>query len=511
MDNLVLNIQEYSTQDLIHMFDLQNEYTNKQVVDKYSHLCNVLDNSSLFSSEKNKDLKQFFHSVKEFLIQQNRHIEPSSIQTNIINMTSGFIPKPTTPTSIPLPIDETKQEKGVFLPVDMTLKENDETLATKHKQEMLIQQKKAQDEKNKKMMEELETANAQDPDKLQYLISDQLRTITSELPDEFKLMNENDISNNHRINFIAPRKVDKIKDGDIILKEKDDELYYKSELNQFGKKTNSYVLNFDSKFRKDYYKTPSSSFTVNLTYTLKNVISMELKSIELPTSWHMFDEIRQTNVFYIYQELDGSLNRYRIHIDEGNYDITDFMTFVTYSRIENDGTYTTISVGDFPFLISINANSGRTTIEARNNEPFTLDFNIEGRESYFNLGWILGYRLKRYEGSMKYTSEGLFNSGMPKYVYFIVKDFQNHKNEKNVAIYEKSYLAKDIISKIPLYTNAFNVLYDDQKQISRKRQYLGPVNIHTLEVELVDEYGEIINLNFMDFSFSLEFECLYDF
>ena len=46
-------------------------------------------------------------------------------------------------------------------------------------------------------------------------------------------------------------------------------------------------------------------------------------------------------------------------------------------------------------------------------------------------------------------------------------------------------------------------------QINRSRNYFGPVNIEKLRVTLYDEYGRVINLNNMDWSCALTFECMY--
>ena len=47
-------------------------------------------------------------------------------------------------------------------------------------------------------------------------------------------------------------------------------------------------------------------------------------------------------------------------------------------------------------------------------------------------------------------------------------------------------------------------------QLNRTREYFGPVNIQKLEIKVYDEYGRILDLNNMDWSFTLAFEKLYD-
>ena len=46
--------------------------------------------------------------------------------------------------------------------------------------------------------------------------------------------------------------------------------------------------------------------------------------------------------------------------------------------------------------------------------------------------------------------------------------------------------------------------------IEKKREYFGPVNLQRLKIELRNQFGELLDLNTMDFSFSLEVEMGYD-
>jgi len=45
---------------------------------------------------------------------------------------------------------------------------------------------------------------------------------------------------------------------------------------------------------------------------------------------------------------------------------------------------------------------------------------------------------------------------------------------------------------------------------SLPREYFGPVNLQTMTVQLLDEYGRIVDLNNMDFSFCLTLVTVYD-
>jgi hypothetical protein len=45
---------------------------------------------------------------------------------------------------------------------------------------------------------------------------------------------------------------------------------------------------------------------------------------------------------------------------------------------------------------------------------------------------------------------------------------------------------------------------------SEPRKYFGPVDIQRLKIQIVDEYGKILNMNNSNFSFCLNLKMLYD-
>ncbi len=58
----------------------------------------------------------------------------------------------------------------------------------------------------------------------------------------------------------------------------------------------------------------------------------------------------------------------------------------------------------------------------------------------------------------------------------------------------------------------FGTMHIDNSSIeNNKRKYFGPVTIKRLEVELLDEYGNIVDMNNMDWSFSLKVRRLYQY
>jgi hypothetical protein len=127
------------------------------------------------------------------------------------------------------------------------------------------------------------------------------------------------------------------------------------------------------------------------------------------------------------------------------------------------------------------------------------------------LGWILGFRNGLYVNNQNYVSEGLVDLSGPKYLYLVVDDFNNNVDDNFIVTYNSSFLNKSILTRISISNNLFTVYSENNYDIvSVPRNYFGPVDIRNLNIQLLDEYGRVVDLNNMDFSFSLNLIIRYD-
>jgi len=127
------------------------------------------------------------------------------------------------------------------------------------------------------------------------------------------------------------------------------------------------------------------------------------------------------------------------------------------------------------------------------------------------LGWLMGYREGYYENAFSYSSEGIFNLLGPRYIYLVVDDFNNSVNDGFYGAFTSSILNKNILARISLQGSVFNFLsQNNYNLLTSPRQYFGPVDIQKLQIQLLDEYGRVLDLNNMDYSFCLSFQTVYD-
>lgn len=155
-------------------------------------------------------------------------------------------------------------------------------------------------------------------------------------------------------------------------------------------------------------------------------------------------------------------------------------------------------------------------------------YNVNDPLPFF-LGWYMGYRLNVYNsgpgkvlgGNIIYfppaiVSEGICYIKGPQYIFLAVDDYNNNVSNYYISAYSDSINNKNILARLNMASiKQKNGIYqsgeDDgfSTQINRSRSYFGPVNIERLRLTLYDEYGRIINLNNMDWSCALMFECVY--
>lgn len=185
---------------------------------------------------------------------------------------------------------------------------------------------------------------------------------------------------------------------------------------------------------------------------------------------------------------------------------------------ENDICFDILRVsGRSSFAIPSNGSSQFST------EGYAIEFAVSENGSLnlseniqLRLGWQLGFRLGRYQ-AFSMLSEGVCMLSGPRYIFVAIEDGQKNTGNSFIAAYSQSSLDKNIMTRI----NAANLMDDVgvfksasdpglSNQLNRTREYFGPVNIDRLRISLLDEYGRELELNNMDWSMTLVFEHLYD-
>ena len=408
-------------------------------------------------------------------------------------------------------------------------------------------------------------------------------------------------------------------------------------LNPNLKNTISRFVNLDSQFRQytSGIDSTSTDYTLDLSDTLKNALSLTLYSYQIPFSWYVIDTAYGNTCFWI---VDTSSNTaVSVSVPPGNYTQTAFQTQLNASFLQAGFTFPP-RTGP-PALpantpVYYNANNGKITlflIDGSFNDPtgtlpsFTINsttivvfYDFTGvlqcevtcksnNTHYFNntLGWIMGFRLPYINvDASGNTGSAILDLNGTKYLILVLDDYnQNHVNNSIVSITQlsnnlkiPSYYSPDLpytcigptqsnlsqlitgsgtqnglliagkfendysktqvvlpsaprtltnaqiytineinrnnnnltnyISRAPTSSDTLAIIpvktsvgvptgsllveFSGSLQNS-SRVYFGPVNIDRMAVKLLDDKGNVLNLNGNDWCFTLICECLYQY
>ena len=125
----------------------------------------------------------------------------------------------------------------------------------------------------------------------------------------------------------------------------------------------------------------------------------------------------------------------------------------------------------------------------------------------------MGFRNGIYINNQNYVSEGSLNFAGPRYFYLVIDDYNNNVVNNFYGAFNSSVLNKNILARISsqISSNSYSLMEQNNiRNISPAREYMGPVNLTNLTIQLLDEFGRVINLNNMDFSFSLQLTMVYN-
>lgn len=321
-------------------------------------------------------------------------------------------------------------------------------------------------------------------------------------------------------------------------------------------------ITIDSRFRDNYYDTLSTNFLVNLPMKINKVLNMKLGDIELPLTFYNISRKLKNDYFWIniFKNDKTSLNYkdfreeilgwYFIRINEGNYTVTDMINELNKQlKLAGAGSENPNGLfGLYKFNIDLNETgscSGRIifqvvddVIEDSTYYKANLYFNLQETTCYdkkvltskkaeknippfdptplpLKLGWTLGFRQGSYINNhislLGFIAEGLFEALGPRYLFLVVDDFNNNVNNTYFSAFNSSILNKDILARISISNDSFSVQTENNYSlISTPRKYFGPIDIQKMKIQLLDEYGRVLDINNMDFSFSIIFECLYN-
>lgn len=300
--------------------------------------------------------------------------------------------------------------------------------------------------------------------------------------------------------------------------------YFQGIINPLKKRTIVKNLNIDSRFRDNYYSTLASNFHLNLPMIFNGVVKMQLASIELPTTFYVVSKQYGNNFFTIKLTNASGVFSEVINIPDGNYTQVTIMNEIN-KQLSNLAITVNPDYGNIVFNINLTGpetGSAQTIVGFDGSQSTGATFELNFQASRFGIddrntplplkfGWNLGFRNGVYINNDNYVSESVVDFTGPRYLYLVVDDHNNNVNNGFFSAFNSSILNKNVLARISLQANVYDILLQNNLSvITTPREYFGPINLQTLDIQLLDEYGRIVDLNFMDFSFCINLTTAYD-
>lgn len=291
--------------------------------------------------------------------------------------------------------------------------------------------------------------------------------------------------------------------------------FYQGVINPLNKRILRKSLNIDTRFRENYYGTSSSNFHLDLPMRMTDVVSIQLTALEFPSTFYNISKVFGSSHFSI----TIGEETITIVIPDGNYTPAGLTSFLN--------NYLTSLTSDFQYICftvdmdQTGNGSGRMVAGIKSPQtPFDFSLNFQQDKSGLDdrmtplplkLGWKMGFRNGLYENGSSYISEGIIDLVGSRYMFLVVDDFNNSVSDGFYAAFTSSILNKNILARISLQGSVFSYLSQNNLSlITYPRQYFGPVDLQKLQIQLLDEYGRIIDLNNMDYSLCLTMQSVYD-
>lgn len=266
-------------------------------------------------------------------------------------------------------------------------------------------------------------------------------------------------------------------------------------------------INFDTKYRDDSNSVVNSS-TVNVNITLpervNDVKTMQIRSLELPVMYYNISSARGNNCFIIRANSTNTI----INVPDGDY---------TPDTLNNEIT-TAINIANSVLNYSYNTTTLKSSLNTTSGSV-VVAFNVNAKgdpilSGFKNtLGWILGFRNPAYSITTASTvSENMIDLTPPKYFYLAIDEFSKGIQSSFVCPQHGFSMRKNVIAKISLCKSQFpfgtvlNANNFNGLLLSDKRSYTGKIDIQKLNVQLVDDNGNVVDLNGGDISFCVEVE-----
>jgi hypothetical protein len=278
-----------------------------------------------------------------------------------------------------------------------------------------------------------------------------------------------------------------------------------------------YSMSIDSRFADQIYKG-TGDFMIRLPSTYRNIMRIAVSSVELPL------------VEYLFSEEHGNLN-FSVSVATTDYDGFTPPTFGPWVNLQiTAGNYSSgglaaeiervLQTVNPNFLCSLDPIAGFIRIRYNGSRFFKVNLTsnnstIAARPTHWGLGYYLGIRTKGPITSTgaeagsdfmqnQYAVMGtaiLLTQPIPYYLL----QLQCPDMLENITHRVSAGASVPAFAKLVLRNGVYQLQFvDGGDWMRREYTFLAPSNVSQLRIKILDPYGEIVNMQGMDWSLTFE-------
>jgi|UniRef100_A0A6C0IPQ1 hypothetical protein len=258
-------------------------------------------------------------------------------------------------------------------------------------------------------------------------------------------------------------------------------------------------ISIDTKNSEEYNSLSTANFNITLPERVNEIKELKLTSIEIPKTYYNISANLGNNYFTV--TIGGTTSL--ITIADGNYTSSTLKTTID----------TALTGKNLTCALSNNSKSSFTSSSGTTTVSFDVD-KYGNKDKYnfkYKLGWILGFRQTSYEVSATTTSEGFLNLFGSNYLYLALDEYSKSGSQNSFSSpLFSSMVNKNILARISIDHKSYSfgeVIIASEvigTLLTDTRKYTGKIDLQKINVQLLNDHGNSVDLNGLDFSFCLE-------
>jgi len=277
-----------------------------------------------------------------------------------------------------------------------------------------------------------------------------------------------------------------------------------------SKPTKRKFINIDTQHRDEFSSPTQCEFT--LPDRITDVKAMVVRNIEIPVTVYNFSSAIGNTHFQITDT--SGINKTMVTIPDGEYTPDTIAVAVNAAIQTTTGIFKNLNCSTNTL---INSNfSFTSTVPLIINFAVTSSGQFDGYNIKRKLGWFLGFRNPSYNVLVFppniLNSEAFVDYSGLRYLYLVVDEYTRGNQNSFIAALPSSLVRKNILARISINKSTFQfgsflpANNFNGYLLSDRRTYSGKVDLQKLSVQLVDDIGNPVSLNGLDYSFCLEVE-----